>query len=150
MIIRIAHRALLQGPSIELENHPDSIMKALGLGFHAEIDVRYIDGEWWLGHDKATYPTTLEFLSRDGLWLHAKNLAALEQLTATSLNYFAHDRDPYVITSHGYIWTYPGQPLGPRSICVMPEWNMDTDADMIYTAAGICTDWPYRYHRNET
>ena len=53
-ITYIAHRGNTEGPS-GMENHPDHIAKALDQGYDVEVDVRIIDGEMFLGHDKPQY-----------------------------------------------------------------------------------------------
>jgi len=139
----IAHRALFNGPDKELENHPDQIRKALKLGYDCEVDVRYIDRQWYLGHDTPDYLVDFDFLEQAGLWIHAKNLDALYVLSAVNkLNFFWHQNDDYTLTSQGYIWTYPGKPLTKDSVMVMPEWQDETlqnarDADCY----AVCSDW---------
>lgn len=119
----IAHRGLFNGPDVNLENRPEQIELALSQGFDCEVDLWIVDGEMFLGHDRPDYPTTLEFLKTPGLWIHAKNLAALYYLSTTTLAYFWHQSDDCVITSNGYIWTFPGKELTDRSIRLMPEWE---------------------------
>jgi hypothetical protein len=53
------------------------------------------------------------------------------------VNYFWHDQDPHTLTSSGYIWSFPGQPLSELSIAVMP-------ADIFHITTpvyGICCDY---------
>lgn len=127
-MILIAHRGLFEGPNPELENHPDQIKRALDAGFDAEIDVRWIDGGWWLGHDGPTYEVDAEFLMQKGLWLHLKNLDAvlyiMPPLFGKKVEFFWHQEDDISITSNGFLWTYPGKPLTDLSICVQPEWDL--------------------------
>ena len=79
-MIKIAHRGLIDGPNKEIENHPDTIQKSLEKGYDAEIDLWVIDDKLYLGHDEAQYNTTEEFINTKGLWIHAKNLEALQWL----------------------------------------------------------------------
>ena len=118
-------------------------MNALDLGFDCECDVWWNEGGWWLGHDRPQYPIGADFLTHGGLWIHAKNIEALERLKHfTNLNYFWHDRDDYTLTSLGYIWSYPGSDLTKETVCVMPE-----DADPSYkpeekrVAWAMCSDY---------
>jgi hypothetical protein len=139
----IAHRGLLEGPDKQLENSPAQIGKALSMGFDCEVDLRYIDGKFMLGHDTPDYLVDFEFLEQPGLWIHAKNLDALYVLTAVNkLNFFWHQEDDYTLTSQRYIWTYPGKPLTKDSVMVMPEWNdtefLNIKDSMCY---GICSDY---------
>ena len=141
-MILIAHRGLVNGPGKEFENKPAQIETALAMEFDCEIDVWFKDGEWWLGHDAPTYLVDFEFLEQPGLWIHAKNLAALYILTGTELNYFWHQDDTYTLTSHCYIWTYPGKQLSKHSIMLMPEWS-NPELTNLNTADcyGICSDY---------
>lgn len=142
-MVIIAHRGLVNGPDINLENNPHQIEIALKQGFHCEIDVWFVEGLWWLGHDEPTYNINYDFLQRPNLWIHAKNLSALEKLIDNqSLNVFWHGTDAFTLTSCGYIWAYPGQLLTKKSIMVLPEWSDISLSNTQYvTCFGICTDY---------
>ena len=51
----ISHRGNLRGPRPELENRPSYIDSAYQLGFDVEVDIRFVNGEFWLGHDELQY-----------------------------------------------------------------------------------------------
>jgi hypothetical protein len=138
----IAHRGLFKGPDANLENRPEQIVQALQLGYDCEIDLRVIEGKFYLGHDHADYEINESFLSQHGLWIHAKNLSALHYLSTTNLSYFWHQNDDCVITSNGYIWTYPEKELTDRSIRLMPEWK-DPEFKTILDnrCYAICSDY---------
>jgi hypothetical protein len=139
----IAHRGLFNGPDSNLENNPDQIKLALAKGYDCEIDLWYkSNGGFFLGHDAPTYNVEYEFISSEGLWIHAKNLAALYYLTNTPLNYFWHEGDERTLTSHQYIWTYPEKTLSKRSIMLMPEWADPTlESTRTVECFGICSDY---------
>jgi len=139
----IAHRGLVNGPDSNLQNLPGQILQSLQAGYDCEIDVRYIDGKWMLGHDNPDFEVPFEFLKQPGLWIHAKNLDALYVLGKDkSLNYFWHQEDDFTLTSHGYIWTYPGKTLTPNSIMLMPEWEDKTLNNVKGVECyGVCTDY---------
>jgi hypothetical protein len=142
-MILIAHRGLVNGPDSNLENLPGRILLSLQAGHDCEIDVRYIDGKWMLGHDNPDYEVPFEFLEQPGLWIHAKNIEALYELGKTNLVYFWHQEDDFTLTSNGYIWTYPGKPLTSRSVMVLPEWQDNTLKNIInVNCFGICSDYP--------
>jgi hypothetical protein len=63
-----------------------------------------------------------------------------------NMNSFWHQEDDYTLTSHGWIWCYPGKtvPLSYRTIAVMPELY-DTDWTKF---GGICSDY-VGYHRDQ-
>lgn len=147
-MIYIAHRGNLEGPNPEKENHPDYIKAALDAGFDVEIDVWFVGGKFILGHDKPQYEVEEEFLYEGYFWQHAKNVEALHQLMEISrfedINCFYHDTDDCVLTSHGWIWTYPGKKIVGTAIAVMPEKVLGWD---VSKAFGICTDFPKKYSK---
>jgi hypothetical protein len=59
----IAHRGLFNGPNSSWENRPEQILLALKNGFDAEVDVRVIDGEIFLGHDRPDYKVDKDFMA---------------------------------------------------------------------------------------
>jgi hypothetical protein len=141
----IAHRGLVNGPDKKLENRPDTIEKALNLGFDVEIDVWYTDG-WYLGHDAPQYPIQFDYLRNDRFWIHTKNIPAMEQLLRNTTpydtpNFFWHQEDDITLTSHRFIWAYPGKDLTSYSICVMPEQYMNLQHTFLLSCYGICTDF---------
>ena len=147
-MIVIAHRALLDGPNKALENHPKQIRYCLAEGIPCEIDVWWYHDRWWLGHDKPEYETTIEFLSQDGLWIHCKNLDALNLLREEGLHCFWHQEDDATLTSWGYIWTYPMiRHLYPKSIAVLPEIG-EGYWDYVKTIpiTGVCTDFVNKWN----
>lgn len=105
------------------------------MGFDVEVDAWYQDG-WFLGHDKPIYPVGPLFLGTPGVWVHCKNYAALQHGLEDGLHCFYHTDEDYVLTSRGYIWSYPGQPGGERTICVLPELGQSPQG-----FAGICSDY---------
>ena len=147
-MLLIAHRGNIQGPDPKKENSPDYIDAAIEHGVNVEVDIRYINGKFWLGHDEPQYEVSLEWLSKRvyKMWIHAKNLAALNWFLKdlNSWNVFWHQEDDYTITSLGYIWAYPGSELSDKSVCVMPE-SVGEDYDPGTNILGICTDFVEKY-----
>ena len=146
-MILIAHRGNIDGPNIKLENHPDHITKALHIGFNSEVDVRYLNGEFFLGHDEAQYKVSLKWLLEYGskLWIHCKTIETVFQLNSYSdLNYFFHESDSVTLTSKNFLWTYPGKLLTSKSIDVMPETLVADIKNYIPSKScyGICSDYP--------
>ncbi len=137
----IAHRGNFDGPNPDKENEPVYIMQALAMGYDVEIDVWYLNGTYYLGHDTPQYAVDKQFLMNPKFWCHAKNINALYVMESEDIHCFMHDVDSAVFTSLAYIWTYPGQPLTPNSICVLPETNDDFPRNV----AGICSDYISRY-----
>ena len=142
-MIKIAHRGNVNGPS-DRENEPDYLLDAIAQGYDVEVDVWYVGGTLWLGHDYAQYQIDYIFLSKiaDKAWFHCKNLEALAYFNDSlkSLEYFWHENDKFTLTSSGYIWTYPGQPVTSTSIIVdLEASDLKKYNNIPY---GICTDYP--------
>lgn len=146
----ICHRGLKHGPNMTLENKESEILDRLQEGWDVEIDVWYIDEEWWLGHDNAThrlYNTSI--LTHPRAWVHCKHLPALERsIQLGTIHCFTHDSDEATLTSKQYIWCYPGNILGKKSVCVMPERTGAT-IDDICVSEYVCSDYlPERFNKN--
>jgi hypothetical protein len=145
----ICHRGLKNGPNKDLENRESEILARLLEGWDVEIDVWYIDGEWWLGHDNpAKRLSDTSILLHPHVWVHCKHLPALERcIQQEHIHCFTHDSDEATLTSKQYIWCYPGKILGKKSICVMPERHNFT-IDDICTAEYVCSDFlPERFYK---
>ena len=143
-VIVISHRGNIGGPNHSLENNPEQIKKAFSAGYNVEVDVWLIKDRIYLGHDKPEYEVDLKFLKNEKLWCHAKNISALQYLILHNVHCFWHQTDDVVLTSKGFMWTYPGKELTYNSICVMPEISSYTDIEF-KRASGVCTDYPERY-----
>lgn len=145
-MIYIAHRGNVTGRNPEKENHPDYLRSAIKQGYHVELDVRLLDGNYILGHDEPQYEIHKSFLSSNRMWVHAKDLITLHSLMdrGNYIHCFFHDTDDATITSQGWVWTYPGKPIiSPRSIAVMPERIPAPYS--IKAAGGICSDFVEEY-----
>jgi len=143
-MLLIAHRGLTNGPNPTLENSPTQITNSINLGFDCEIDFWKIYNKFFLGHDEPQYEVDESFFFDSSMWIHAKNIQALEWLTGLTnknLNFFWHQSDDYTITSKGYIWTYPGKIYTDKSICVMPEQFLSIEKSLDLKCYGICSDY---------
>ena len=132
----ISHRGNISGIEKENENKPKYIENALKLGFDVEVDVRFENGEFYLGHDFNQYKIDKKFLLNEKIWCHAKTSEAIQALKKIKAHFFWHQEDDYTLTSKGFLWTYPGKKLLPESICVLPE---NTNYEKI-DCEGICSD----------
>ena len=150
MTILIAHRGNIKGPNPKVENNPSYIETALSAGFEAEIDVWLTTAGFMLGHDEPMHLIGREWIEerKDKLWCHAKNVEALIPLLERGIHCFWHQEDDVTLTNRGWLWTYPGKFLTPKSIAVMPEMlncdvNPKAGADWLFgqVCAGICTDF---------
>ena len=111
-MILISHRGNTNGKFESYENEPMYIDKAISQGFDVEIDIWLIDGILFLGHDKPQYGINYSWLKerKTKLWVHCKNIAALEMLDEKlEIHYFWHQDDIVTLTSQGTIWAYPGK-----------------------------------------
>jgi hypothetical protein len=148
-MILISHRGNINGKKNHLENNPDYVDKTILMGYNVEIDVRLIDGTFFLGHDDPQFQIELDWLlkRRPNLWIHAKNIECLNffsKFTNNKYNFFWHQEDNYTLTSNLMIWTYPDQTLSERSIAVMPE-NTNYTIEDLSKCTGICSDFIERY-----
>jgi hypothetical protein len=139
----IAHRGNINGINVERENHPDYIDEAISLGYDVEIDMWWIEGKIYLGHDIPQYEVDDEWLEQriNKLWVHCKNTELLNWIRNTTLHYFWHEEDTLTLTSKQHVWVYPGKQPIIGSIAVMPELNNDD----ISTCLGICSDYIEKY-----
>ena len=126
------------------------IMDAICNGYDVEIDVWYVNGQYFLGHSSPLYCVDPAFFDAYAhrLWCHAKNPEALHALlwhaSTYNLRVFWHNEDDYTITSNGKVWVYPGKTLLPGSICVMPE-QASYSIDELKRCYAICTDNIVKY-----
>jgi hypothetical protein len=133
----------MNGPNPSNENSPNYIKSAIDKGYDCEIDFWFIKEELFLGHDKPMYKIEEKFLFdlSSKLWIHCKNLGALEFVTRADgfLNGFWHQQDSYTLTTKGFIWTYPNQPTTYKSILVHLNYYDPQFAKN--PIAGVCSDF---------
>lgn len=148
-MILISHRGNINGRRVPFENQPNYIDTALSAGYDVEIDVWYEDGKLLLGHDEPQYEVSLEWLENRSplLWIHCKNMDVLSyfneygDIKSSQFNYFSHDVDMGVLTSHNYIWSTN---LYNRGILVLPEvFNKEPNEGTM----GICSDIIQNYKK---
>jgi hypothetical protein len=140
----ISHRGNIDGKNPSMENHPSYIDKAIELGYAVEIDIWMVEGVLLLGHDEPQYGITQNWLNEryEHLWLHCKNIEAMEWFSAIGrFNFFWHETDTVTLTSNGYMWAYPGKQPIVDSIAVMPEIHNDST----FLCLGICSDVIKKY-----
>lgn len=144
----ISHRGLLNGEDKLKENNPIEISAILHI-FDCEIDLHYDNG-WWLGHERPTYQVDDKFLSKDGLWIHCKNVSAVKGIyeICPGANFFWHENDAMTITSKGICWQHCSidYVIGNRSVVLLPEIH-GFNIRNIESAYGVCTDFPLKYKK---
>lgn len=145
----ISHRGNLNGRIEESENRPDYIDNAIQLAYDVEIDIWVKKDVLYLGHDEPQYEIDLDWLfsRKERLWVHCKNIEAMEHLYNTNLNYFWHDADTMTLTSKGHIWAYPGKQPIKNSIAVMPEIKRKLTGlqEDLSVCSGVCSDYIQNY-----
>jgi len=136
-MIFISHRGNINGRDTTTENKPSHIIDVINTGIDVEIDLWYIDN-FYLGHDKPQYLITFEWLQlrKNNIWVHCKNVQAIEKLSGTDIHYFWHENDMVTLTSKGIIWAYPGKQPIKNSIAVLPELYNDS----VESCLGVCSD----------
>jgi hypothetical protein len=142
-VLVISHRGNQEGPGVN-ENDPFQLVATISNGIEVEVDVWVVNGEFFLGHDNPERDVPSSFIKdlAPYAWYHCKNIAALETFNTdfSDLRYFWHEEDRYTLTSNGYIWTYPGQEVTPKSIVVdLDLSNLDSYKGVAYA---VCTDYP--------
>ena len=137
-MLKIAHRGNTRGICSRLENTLPYIDAALQHGYDAEVDLWLTPEGLRLGHDYPEHTVTAVWLAERAahLWLHCKNLEALQWVLQRGYHGFFHQADAYTLTTQGWIWAYPGQPVGERVIAVVREG----DGPVPPGAAGYCVD----------
>jgi hypothetical protein len=142
-MLLISHRGNINKINKNLENNPSYIVSALERGYDVEIDVWFLNNKWFLGHDGPQYEVKDSFLINSKFWIHAKNGDAFYKLLQNhTANIFWHTTEDWILTSKGYIWTYPNKKLYPKSICVLPELGYNGDLKKCH---GICSDYILEY-----
>jgi hypothetical protein len=124
-----------------LENGQKYCCDAINAGYNVEVDVHWYDGIFWTGHDRPQYRVDTEFLKKEEVWCHAKDIQALYELQKIGAHCFFHQNDNVTLTSKGFLWTSPTHTLTDNSICVLPELqkiNLDK-------CEGVCSDYIEHY-----
>lgn len=144
-MILISHRGNVNGPNEDFENHPLYIDLAISQGYDVEIDLWMKSGELFLGHDEPDIQIDEEYLleRKTDLWIHCKNSLALSFCIDKNLHCFYHNTDDYTITSHGFVWAYPGKELSSkRCVMVKPELFNYPSTDGYFA---VCSDYVERF-----
>jgi hypothetical protein len=83
------------------------------------------------------------FHRKKKLWVHCKNVDAMEYIYDTDLKFFWHNTDTMTLTSKGYIWAYPVKQPIRGSIAVMPElkYRLNGIEEDLSVCFGICSDY---------
>lgn len=141
----ISHRGNLDSKNPDTENSIEAIESCLSIGLDVEIDVWYVQSQFFLGHDYPKIKVDPTFLENDKLWCHAKNDEAIfHMIQNKKIHCFWHSTDDYTITSKGFLWAYPGKTINKNTVCVLPELCGYSDTELS-NCIGICSDQITRY-----
>ena len=143
----ISHRGNIRGPVPDKENRPSYIDCAIGNGYDVEIDVNYVNGELWLGHDEPQYKVTHTWIQERSqyLWLHCKDFESAKE--CWKYQAFCHSGDPFVYTSTAQIWLH-GENDNLYTLDDMTIIPVISKQESIsFNTAngvpfGVCTDYP--------
>jgi len=156
----ISHRGNLIGPDSERENTIEAIEKALSLGYDVEIDIWYVAGSYWLGHDKPERKFDLnklyEWCKKRNIYLHCKDHYSLLMYLKDKANMisnvypFFHQEDPCILLRDDIVWVHREcvggfQSMPEKCIAVLPKCKnlVDIANDLVLTKFfGVCTDYP--------
>jgi hypothetical protein len=141
----ISHRGNIVGPNPDRENTPSYIDTAISAGYEVEVDINYINGKFYLGHDTPDYEINEKWITirKDKIWFHCKNLEAATKISVLGDGYkfFCHTSDPFVLTSNKYVWVHDlNMNLCDR--CIIPLLNINDiknyNSKIIHA---VCTDY---------
>ncbi len=141
----ISHRGNIVGPNPSRENTPSYIDTAISAGYDVEVDINYMNGKFYLGHDTPDYEIseTWMLMRKDNIWFHCKNLEAASKLAETgeSYKFFCHSSDSFVLTSKNLIWVHDlSMELDSR--CIIPLLNyVDVERYNGKIVHSVCTDY---------
>lgn len=144
-MITISHRGNLNGPIPDKENRPSYIDCAIQLGYDIEVDIRYINDEFWLGHDEPQYKIELTWmkLRKEKIWYHCKDLNSTIKLLELDegFKFFCHSYDDFVLTSTGHVWVHDlSKKINNK--CVIPLLSIgEIDAYILADEFAVCTDY---------
>ena len=142
----IAHRGLVDGPNKSLENKFSEIKRMVVGRQTCEIDVWFVHGTYFLGHDAPMESIDLAYILdyKDYLLIHAKNVEAFSSFCflrshgGHDLHFFYHSNENVVFSSRGIVIPYPGETIYPGMMHMMPE---SATPKANYGPVAICSDY---------
>ena len=141
----ISHRGNIKGRQPQWENRPSYIDCAIGNGYDVEVDVRYVAGGLWLGHDQPQYRINHKWLEKrkSYLWIHCKNLSAA--LECRQYQSFCHEEDDFIYTTTGKLWVHDLHQTIDHNVIIPLMGAGEIESFKSQTNQipyGICTDYP--------
>ena len=144
----ISHRGNIDGQDHANENTLFAIEKCFSKGLDVEVDLWFIDGDFFLGHDSPQHKIDINDINNNSIWFHLKNIEILGVIKNYNIqNYFWHQEDLFTLTSSQKFWIYPGNFISSKdSIFVLPELYKNVDIKK-FNFYGICTDQVMYYKK---
>lgn len=146
-----SHRGNLSGSEKNLENNPEYIQKALDYDprIYVEVDVWFIDGSFYLGHDSPLHKTDKFYFFNKRILTHCKNTEAFIELSKYSeVDCFFQEGDIISLSSSGkkifhsdYFLKNEIKNTGRNDIYV----HLDKGFSFSGEIQGIVTDYPISY-----
>jgi hypothetical protein len=142
----ISHRGNYSGVYPERENKPSYIDTTLSMGYDVEVDIRYINGVFYLGHDTPDTEISIQWIlsRKDKIWFHCKDLYSAQKFfeMKCGIKYFCHSSDSFVLTSTNHIWVHDLS-LELNNSCIIPLLDIDSieKYENKNEVFAICTDF---------
>lgn len=145
-MILISHRGNIDGKNPSIENSPEQINFLTKNNINVEIDIWVDNNKIYLGHDIPDIQIDIEWLFEkiNFLWIHCKSIETVNFFYCLNkkFNFFFHQNDDLTLTSHGYIWVYPGKKFTENSIIVCNDKReIDKYIEEKPKVLGICSDY---------
>jgi hypothetical protein len=126
--LHIYHRGNSRGAP-DTENDPNCLSTIVAAGRHVEVDVWLRDGAVFVGHDAPTHIVAWDWLVAlaPRALIHCKDGATFVGLRTwfaergLEADLFYHTTEDYALSTGGKIIVYPGRPLFPNCLSMMPE-----------------------------
>jgi len=141
----ISHRGNYSGIYTEKENKPSYIDTTISMGYDVEVDVRFINKKFYLGHDEPETLITEKWIEsrKDYIWFHCKDLYSAQQFKKMDcgIKYFCHSYEDFVLTSTNHIWVH-NLKLDLDETCIIPLLNENSILNhKNLNVFGICSDF---------
>jgi hypothetical protein len=149
-MILISHRGNIIGSCPDKENRPSYIDCAIQLGLEVEVDIRFVNNDFWLGHDYPQYRVDISWmrLRKHKIWFHCKDQDSASQflLINEEFKFFCHTNDDFVLTSNGYLWIHDLKSnINKKCIVPLISKNDILKYDNLEPSY-ICTDFVYEFN----
>jgi hypothetical protein len=152
-MILISHRGNYNGINPDRENKPSYIDTTLSMGYDVEVDIRFIDGNFYLGHDTPDTLINEKWIleRKDNIWFHCKDLYSAQVFKEMNcdIKYFCHTSDSFVLCSTGHIWVHDLS-LNLDKNCIIPLLDLESvNSKFNNNVYAICSDYIKQCKKND-